>query len=94
MLSANAEDDCTAGIWPDSIEDGSVLGVSTTDPATRTDLLLADLLPDLLAFVEDLLSNNEASDDAELHASFVAAGLTAAQADAALSLRNAYLLGR
>ncbi|MEH6413917.1 hypothetical protein [Pseudomonas sp. CGJS7] len=59
----------------------------------RTDLLLADLPPVLLAFVEDQLSNNEASDDAELRAVFVAAGLSAAQADAALKLRNAYLLG-
>lgn len=60
--------------------------------AMHTDLLLADLPSSLLAFVEDQLSNNEASDDAELHAAFVAAGLTAAQADVALSQRGAYLL--
>ena len=59
----------------------------------HTDLLLADLPPILLAFVEDQLSNNEASDDAELHAVFVGAGLTTAQAEAALRQRDAYLLG-
>jgi len=61
--------------------------------AMHNDLLLADLPPALLAFVEDQLSNNEASDDTELRAAFVAVGLTATQAEVALSQRNAYLLG-
>lgn len=61
--------------------------------AMHTDLLLADLPPALLTFVEDQLSNNEVSDDAELHAVFVASGLTNGQANIALSQRNAYLLG-
>lgn len=61
--------------------------------AMHTDLLLADLPPDLLAFVEDQLSNNEVSDDVELHAVFVAAGLTTAQADVALGQRDIFLLG-
>ncbi|MGH8082649.1 MAG: hypothetical protein ACREP7_18880 [Lysobacter sp.] len=56
--------------------------------------LLADLPPALLTFVEDQLSNNEASNDTDLRAAFINAGLTATQADIALAQRDAYLLGR
>lgn len=57
------------------------------------------LTPDAVVWVEEVLSNNENSDDAELSRYFVRGGLTQAQADAVLCyrddyLRNSYLKGQ
>jgi hypothetical protein len=49
------------------------------------------LTPDDVAWVEDVLSNDENSDDVELVAYFVDGGLRQAQADAVLRHRDAYL---
>jgi hypothetical protein len=49
------------------------------------------LTPDEVAWVEDVLSNDEVSDDAELIRYFIQGGLTQAQADAVLRHRDAYL---
>jgi hypothetical protein len=49
------------------------------------------LTPDEMAWVEDVLSNDEGSDDAELMTYFVQGGLTQAQADAVLRHRDDYL---
>ena len=46
--------------------------------------------PSALSWVEDQLSNNEASSDEELMKSFLESGLTAAQAQEALSVRSHY----
>ena len=56
------------------------------------------LMPDEVAWVEDVLSNDESSCDAELVRYFVRGGLTQQQADAVVChrddyLRNAYLKG-
>jgi hypothetical protein len=49
------------------------------------------LTPNEVAWVEDVLSNDECSDDAELIAYFVRGGLTQVQADAVLLHRDDYL---
>ena len=49
------------------------------------------LTPDEVAWVEDVLSNDENSDDAELAKYFVRGGLTQAQAEAVLRHRDEYL---
>ena len=49
------------------------------------------LTADELAWVEDVLSNDESSNDAELAKYFVRGGLTPAQADAVLHYRDDYL---
>lgn len=56
------------------------------------------LTSDEVAWVEDVLSNDENSDDAELAKYFVRGGLTQAQAEAVMChrgdyLRNIYLKG-
>jgi hypothetical protein len=56
------------------------------------DDLLAPLTPAQLAWVEDQLSNNDVSDDDELHDLFLEEGLSEAQAMRALSYRSAYAL--
>ncbi|WLI07583.1 hypothetical protein PSH66_04430 [Pseudomonas sp. FP597] len=53
----------------------------------------------ILLTVEDQLTNNEVSDDDEMHEHFIEIGLTEAQADAALQLRplyrlNLYMIGQ
>lgn len=56
-----------------------------------TDPLLSSLAEDLLAFVEDQLSNNDVASDDELKAHFVARGLTDVQATRAIRYRSLYL---
>lgn len=54
------------------------------------DPILSSITLRQLAIVEDQLYNNEVDDDDDLHAHFVAAGLTQEQATRALSYRDAY----
>jgi len=49
------------------------------------------LTPGEVAWVEDVLSNDESSDDAELITYFVDGGLSQAQAEAVLRHRGEYL---
>ena len=55
------------------------------------DPILASLPPDLLAYVEGQLSNDEVSSDEEMLDYFVANGLTEEQARQALTYRDPYL---
>lgn len=55
------------------------------------DPILADLSEERLRFVEATLSNDEASSDEELHAHFVANGLSTLAATRALHFRQHYL---
>lgn len=55
------------------------------------DPILTSLSDSLLRFVEDQLSNNEVSPDAELLEHFVDSGLTEIEARQALSYRDQYL---
>jgi hypothetical protein len=56
------------------------------------DAILLSLSAQTLRFVEDQLSNNEVSSDAELLDHLIANGLTEKQARRALSYRRLYLL--
>jgi hypothetical protein len=49
------------------------------------------LTPDEVAWVEDVLSNDEVSEDVELISYFVRGGLTQAQADSVVRHRDDYL---
>lgn len=49
------------------------------------------LTSDEVAWVEDVLSNDESSDDAQLFTYFVRGGLTKAQAEGVLHHRGSYL---
>jgi hypothetical protein len=55
------------------------------------DSILSSLTLEQLRMVEDQLSNSESSTAAELRAHFVMCGLTAEQADRALSYRHLYV---
>jgi hypothetical protein len=55
------------------------------------DRLFSSLTLDQLSFVEDQLSNNEASSSKELHAHFIKHGLTKEQATQAIRYRPLYL---
>lgn len=59
--------------------------------STAVDPFLSSLSDEVLRLVEDQLSNNDVASDEELHAHFIAKGLTDVQATRALHYRSHYL---
>lgn len=66
-------------------------GLTADDMITHPDPAFAGLSRELLALVEDQLSNNESDNDDDLYAYFVSCGLTPEQAERALAYRDMYL---